>query len=57
MSERGELFFKKVYYSKHLYIHNQPGIKVTTMVLEYPRSYKKDFDVIIPRIEQSFRDF
>ncbi|MFM7671884.1 MAG: hypothetical protein ACKO6Q_04750 [Bacteroidota bacterium] len=48
--QTGKEFYKKVYYS------NTYGDQIRTMSLEYPKSRMDDFDVIIPRLIQSFKD-
>ena len=48
--ENNKKFYKKVYYS------NQGGGQVRTMFLEYPQTRQNDFDLIIPRLIQTFKD-
>ena len=49
-NENGKEFYKKVYYS------NQDGGQIRTMFLQYPQTKEKDFDIIIPKMVQTFKD-
>lgn len=43
-------FYEKVFFS------SKYGNQIRTMILEYPKTKQKDFDIIIPRLLKSFKD-
>ena len=49
-NKNGKEFYKKVYFSDF------EGNQIRTMEIEYPQSKHSDFDVIITRLVQSFKD-